>query len=322
MVKGGKTMKKSKMNFKNNIAIKKQLTKSNINYCKEDRIFHLVTTILITIILLVVLYPLIYIVSSSFSSPAAVSAGKVVLFPVDFSLEGYKAVFKNQDILSGYGNSIFYTIVGTLINVVITLLAAYPLSRRTLPGKGAISFIFTFTMFFSGGMIPSYILIRDLGIMNTMWAMVLPGALSVYNMIITKTFLQTSIPGEMLEAAQIDGCNDIQYFLKIVLPLAKPVIAVITLFYAVEHWNSYFNAFLYLTDRELYPLQIILREILIVNSIDPSMIVDEELLQAKQGIAELLKYSLIIVSVVPMLVIYPFIQKYFAKGMMIGSVKG
>lgn len=290
--------------------------------CWEDRIFYCITGIVVTFILIVVLYPLIYIVSSSFSSPSAVSAGKVVLFPVDFSLEGYKAVFKNKDIVSGYLNTIYYAFVGTFINVTLTMFAAYPLARTDLPGKNKIMFIFTFTMFFSGGMIPSYILVKDLGLMDTRWAILLPGALSVYNMIITRTFIQSSIPKEMLEASQIDGCNDIQYFFKIVLPLSKPVLAVITLFYVVGHWNAYFNAFLYLTDRKLYPLQIILREILIVNSIDPSMVVDEALLTAKQGIADLLKYSLIVVSVVPMLIIYPFIQKHFAKGMMIGSVKG
>lgn len=303
----------------------KALTKRNKKkkaICWEDRIFYCITGIVVTFILLVVLYPLIYIVSSSFSSPSAVSAGKVVLFPVDFSLEGYKAVFKNKDIVSGYLNTIYYALAGTFINVALTMFAAYPLARTDLPGKNKIMFIFTFTMFFSGGMIPSYMLVKDLGLMDTRWAILLPGALSVYNMIITRTFIQSSIPKEMLEASQIDGCNDIQYFFKIVLPLSKPVLAVITLFYVVGHWNAYFNAFLYLTDRKLYPLQIILREILIVNSIDPSMVVDEALLTAKQGIADLLKYSLIVVSVVPMLIIYPFIQKHFAKGMMIGSVKG
>lgn len=303
----------------------KALTKRNKKkkaICWEDRVFYCITGIVVTFILLVVLYPLIYIVSSSFSSPSAVSAGKVVLFPVDFSLEGYKAVFKNKDIVSGYLNTIYYALAGTFINVTLTMFAAYPLARTDLPGKNKIMFIFTFTMFFSGGMIPSYMLVKDLGLMDTRWAILLPGALSVYNMIITRTFIQSSIPKEMLEASQIDGCNDIQYFFKIVLPLSKPVLAVITLFYVVGHWNAYFNAFLYLTDRKLYPLQIILREILIVNSIDPSMVVDEALLTAKQGIADLLKYSLIVVSVVPMLIIYPFIQKHFAKGMMIGSVKG
>lgn len=302
-------------------ALAKQNTKKKAT-CWEDKVFYLITGIIITFILIVVLYPLIYILSSSFSSPTAVSAGKVVLFPVDFSLEGYEAVFKNKDIVGGYLNTIFYALVGTFINVTLTMFLAYPLARTDLPGKNIIMFIFTFTMFFSGGMIPSYMLVKDLGLMDTRWAMLLPGALSVYNMIITRTFIQSSIPKEMLEASQIDGCNDIQYFFKIVLPLSKPVLAVITLFYVVGHWNAYFNAFLYLTDRTLYPLQIILREILIVNSIDPGMVVDEALLTAKQGIADLLKYSLIVVSVVPMMIIYPFIQKHFAKGMMIGSVKG
>lgn len=287
-----------------------------------DRWFYFLITLISTVVFIMVLYPIIYIVSSSFSSATAVSTGKVVLFPVDFSLEGYLTVFQNRDILLGYCNSLLYTVLGTSFNVLITVAAAYPLSRRTLPGRTFFAFFFTFTMLFTGGMVPAYILIRDLGILNTIWAMILPGALSVYNMIITKTYLQNNLPAELLEAAQIDGCSDIRYFRHIALPLSAPVLAVITLFYAVGHWNAYFNAFLYLTDRGLYPLQIFLREILIVNSIDPSMIVDEELLAAKQGMADLLKYALIIVSTVPMLILYPFIQKYFVKGVMIGSIKG
>ena len=250
------------------------------------------------------------IVSEALTLTMAVSqdpnaSGKVVLFPVDFSLEGYQAVFKNSDIWMGYLNSAFYTVLGTSINVAVTLMAAYPLARKTLPGRNFFTILFTFTMFFSGGMVPTYILIRDLHIMNTIWAMVLPGALSVYNMIITRTFLQTGIPNELLEASQIDGCSDARYFFTILLPLSKPVIAVITLYYAVGHWNAFFNAFLYLTNRKLYPLQIILREILIVNSFDPTMIVDEELRETQQNMADLMKYALIIVATVPMMLIYP-----------------
>lgn len=288
----------------------------------DDKIFYLAINVFLTFVLLIVLYPLIYIVSSSFSSGTAISTGKVILWPVDFSLDGYYAIFKNKDIMRGYGNSIFYTVVGTSINVVITLITAYPLSRKTLLGRNFFTFIFSFTMIFSGGMVPAYILIRDLRLINTVWAMLVPGALSVYNMIITRTFIQSSIPNELLEASKMDGCSDAKYFYAIILPLSKPVIAVITLFYSVGHWNAYFNAFLYLNKRELMPLQIILREILILNTIDPTMIVDEELMAARQGMADLLKYSLIIVASVPMLILYPFIQKYFVKGVMIGSIKG
>lgn len=298
------------------------MKKKRLTECAQDRVFYLTVNIIVSIIFLIVLYPLIYIVSSSFSSASAVSAGKVFLWPVDFSLAGYAAVFKSKDIWTGFFNSGTYVVVGTIINVIVTLFAAYPLSRKTLPCRNLIMFIFTFTMFFSGGMIPSYILVRNIGMMNTMWAMIVPGALSVYNMIIVKTFLQSSIPHELLEASKIDGCSDIKYFRAMILPLSKPVIAVIALFYAVGHWNAYFNAFLYLTDDSLFPLQIFLREILIINEVDPAMLVDEEIIAAKQGLADLMKYSLVIVATVPMLILYPFIQKYFVKGVMIGSIKG
>lgn len=288
----------------------------------EDKVFYTVVNVFIGIICLSMLYPLIFIVSSSFSSAEAVSTGKVVFLPVDFSLEGYKAVFENASIWTGYRNTVIYTVAGTIINVVMTMLAAYPLSRRGLPGKGLIMFLFTFTMLFSGGMMPTFILMRDLKLLNTPWAMLIPGAISVYNMIITRTYLQNTIPDELLEAAKIDGCNDFRYFRSIVLPLSKAVIAVITLYYAVEHWNSYFSAFLYLNTKELFPLQLFLRDILISNTIDPSQLVDPELMAAKQGMADLLKYSLIVVSTAPIMCLYPFVQKYFIRGVMIGSVKG
>lgn len=287
-----------------------------------DRIYYTVIHVILIVLLIIVLYPLIFVVSSSFSSPDAVSAGRVFLWPVDPSLEGYRAVFENGDVVSGYGNTILYTVLGTLINVAVTMVAAYPLSRKGLPGKSFFLFLFTFTMIFSGGMIPTYILIKDLHMINTLWAMVVPGALSVYNLMITRTYLQESIPGELLEAAQIDGCGDGRYFFSIVLPLSKAIIAVLVLFYAIGHWNAYFNAFLYLNDRKLFPLQLVLREILIANTIDTSTIVDPEVAAAKQGMADLLKYSLIIVSTVPVMCLYPFVQKYFVKGVMIGSIKG
>ena len=289
---------------------------------KEDKVFYVVVYTVLGIIGVLALYPLIYVLSSSFSSPGAVTAGRVVLWPVDFSLEGYKAVFVNKQVGTGYINSFLYTVFGTLLNIAMTLIAAYPLSRPDLPYKSPIMAMFTFTMIFSGGMIPSYILIQKLGIMNTRLAMIIPGALSVYNMIITRTFMQNSIPIEILESAKIDGCSDIRYFFSMILPLSKAVIAVIALYYAVGHWNAYFNAFLYLNDRNLYPLQIVLRDILVVNKIDPSTLVDEDTLLAKQGLADLLKYSLIVVSCAPIIAFYPFIQKYFVKGVMIGSIKG
>ena len=265
---------------------------------------------------------MIYVLSSSFSSGAAISSGQVILWPVDLSLEGYKAVFSHRYIIPAYRNTIFYTVAGTIINLAITLTCAYPLSRKDFPLRKFFMGMFLFTMFFSGGLIPTYILISNLGFVNTIWAMLIPGALSVYNMILVRTFLTGNIPLELLEASQIDGCSDAKYFTAVLLPLSKPVIAVITLYYAVGHWNSYFNAMIYLSDMELYPLQLILRQILVASQINLSDMVDVESMVAKQGLADILKYALIVVSTVPILCMYPFIQRYFIKGVMIGSVKG
>ena len=275
-----------------------------------------------TFLLIIVAYPLIYIISASFSSPSSVASGRVVLWPVDFGLEGYKAVFRNKDIVGGYLNTFFYTFAGTALNIIMTMIGAYPLSRKDLKGRNFFMLLFTFTMIFSGGMIPGYILMQQLHLINTPWVMIVPGAISVYNLIITRTFIQSTIPSDLLDASQIDGCSDTRYFFSIVLPLSKAILATITLFYAVGHWNAYFNAFLYLNNRKLFPLQIILREILIANTIDASQVVDPELEQAKQGMADLLKYSLIVVSSLPVMIMYPFVQKYFVKGVMIGAIKG
>ncbi len=287
-----------------------------------DRAFYTIVNILMSVILIIVLYPLIYVVSSSFSQASAVQAGKVILWPVGFSLDGYRTVFQYKTVLTGYLNSAKYMVLGTAINVTFTLICAYPLSRHTLPLRGFFMFLFTFTMYFGGGLIPTYLVVRNLKMLNTVWALVLPGALGVYNMIITRTFMQNTIPGEMLEAAQIDGCNDIQFFFRMVLPLSKAIIAVITLFYAVGHWNSWFDAFIYLTNRDMYPLQLILRDILLVSQVDLTLIDDPDLLERMIGLADLMKYSLIVVATVPMMVLYPFVQKYFIKGIMIGSLKG
>jgi multiple sugar transport system permease protein/putative aldouronate transport system permease protein len=241
---------------------------------------------------------------------------------VNFSLEGYRAVFEYPSILVGYRNTIFYTVFGTAINLAVTMLAAYPLARSGWYGKKVATFIFVFTMFFSGGMIPTYIQIRSLRILNTVWAMLLPGALSVYNLIIARTFIQNTIPNELFDSAKIDGASEFRLFGSIVLPLSKAIMAVLVLYYAVGHWNSYFSAFIYLSKREMFPLQIFLREILIVNSFEENSILDEAFATYKQGLADLLKYSLIVVATVPIICVYPFIQKYFVKGVMIGSVKG
>lgn len=296
--------------------------KKKIKLSRDDRIFYIAVNIIMAIVLIVVLWPLIFIVSSSFSSKEAVLAGRVFLLPVDFSLEGYKAVFSTGEVLTGYRNTIFYTVVGTFLNVLLTMVGAYPLSRKDLPYRKVLMFLFTFTMIFSGGMIPTYILVSELGLLNSPLAMILPGALSVYNLIIARSFIETNIPHEVFEAAVIDGCSDFKYFCKVLFPLSGSVVAVLTLYYAVAHWNSYFNAFLYITDSKLYPLQLVLRNILIANQVDSAMVTDFDAMTSKQGLADLMKYSLIVVSSVPVLVLYPFVQKHFVKGVMIGSVKG
>ena len=292
-----------------------------VQISQSDKIFYGFCYTIVILMCLSVLYPLVYIVSASFSSATAVNSGKVWLFPVHPSTYSYQYLLSYKTLWIGYGNTIFYTFFGTIINVIITLLCAYPLSRKGLIGRKWIMFLFTFTMLFHAGMIPNYILMRNLKLLNSRWSMLLPGALSVYNMIVTRTFLQNSIPDSLLEASKLDGCSDIQYLLRVVLPLSKAVIAVITMYYAVAHWNSYFNAFLYLSDRSLYPLQIFLRQILVQSSFDTTDITDPEMLEQLQGLSELLKYSVIVVATAPLLCVYPFVQKYFVKGVMIGSVK-
>lgn len=286
-----------------------------------DKVLYAIIHVFMILLLIITLYPIIYVISASFSSAQAISQGKVILWPVDFSLRGYQEVFEYQAIWKGYGNTIFYTVVGTCINIVMTLFAAFALSKKTLPGRGFFTFLFTFTMLFSGGIIPTYLQYKELGILNTRWALLLPGAISVYNMVVTRTFIQ-NIPNELCEAAEIDGCSDARYFVSMLLPLSKAIIAVIALYYAVGHWNGYFNAMLYISKEELQPLQVFLRNILLLNSFDPSAIMDPEEVRAMEGMRDLLKYALIVVATVPILCIYPMIQKYFAKGVMVGSLKG
>ncbi|MEG1149496.1 MAG: carbohydrate ABC transporter permease [Niameybacter sp.] len=287
-----------------------------------DKIFVVFNYIILSIVLVLVLYPVIYVVSASFSSPQAVISGKVWLFPVEPTLMGYEAVFKNNQIMVGFKNSFIYMIGGTILNLAMTMLCAYPLAKKDLVGRNALTGIFIFTMYFSGGLIPSYMLIQKLGLLNTRWAMIIPVAMSVWNMIIARTYLQNTIPDTLYEAAEIDGCTPIGFFFRIALPLSAPILAVMTLYYGVAHWNTYFNAMIYLNDQELFPLQLILRNILILNNVDPTMMQDVEAMVQKQGLVDLLKYSVIVVASVPVLCIYPFVQKYFVKGVMIGALKG
>jgi putative aldouronate transport system permease protein len=288
----------------------------------DDKLFLVGVYAFLIFILVIILYPLIYILSSSFSSAQAVAAGRVWLFPVDLSLAGYKAIFASPQIVTGYVNTLIYTFFGVLINVSLTVMLAYPLSRRTFVGRNLITIILIITMMFSGGLIPYYLTVKQLGILDTRWAMLLPGALAVWQVIIARTFFQTSIPNELAEASEIDGCSDLGFLWKIVLPISKPILAVLVLMYAVGHWNAYFDALIFLKSQKLFPLQIVLRNILILNQIDSSMMVDANQLAARQGLRDLLKYSLIVVATVPVLAIYPFVQKHFIQGIMIGSLKG
>ena len=286
-----------------------------------DKVYYVVSYTIVCILVLVVFYPMFYIVSASFSTAAMVTSGKVWFLPVKPTLFNYSMVLKYSVVYLGYRNTIFYTIFGTLINIVFTIMCAYPLSRKDFDGRSFFTFLFSFTMIFSGGMIPSYILMRNLGLINTAWAMIVPGAIGVTNMIVVRTFFQTSIPEELLEASKLDGCSDLQYLFRVILPLSHAVIAVITLFYAVGHWNAYFNAFLFLSKKNLFPLQLFLREILVQNQFSSEMI-DPEAGDAMFGLYEVLKYAIIVMSTAPLMFFYPFAQKHFVKGVMIGSLKG
>ena len=294
---------------------------NKIKLSHGDRIFTTINYCILTFALIIVLYPMIFIVSASFSSAVAVKSNKVWLYPVGFNVEGYKAALKHPLILSGFWNSIKVTVMGTITNIVLTFLVAYPLSVRGLWGKTFLTWLWTFTMLFSGGMIPLYLVVVKLNMLNTYPALFVPMAVSVYNMIIARTNIQ-SIPYDMYESATLDGCSDFRYFIQFVIPLSKAVIAVLTLYYAVGHWNGYFAALMYLTERKMFTLQQGLREIIIMNTVDPTQMVGADELLRKQGLKDLLKYSLVVVSTVPMLCVYPFIQKHFVKGVMIGSIKG
>lgn len=299
----------------------KMLTKD----CRQDQIFNICNFILITILFLSVLYPLILVVSCSFSSGNANALGKVKFLPVEPTLSGYKEIFEYKNILVGYKNSIFYLCVGTFVNVALSTLAAYPLSRIDLKGRKFFTLMFIFTMLFNGGLIPTYILIRKLGLINTRAVMILPKALSAWNVMVMISYFRISIPSSLHDAARIDGCSDIGFLLKIVIPISKPILAVMALFYAIIHWNSYFDAMIYLNDSSKFPLQIFLKEILIASQISFSsgnqMSLSPEQLLTRMSLSETLKYSLIVISSLPLMIIYPFVQKHFVKGMMIGSIK-
>ena len=272
----------------------------HIKESRSDVIFHVCNTILLLLCFIIVAVPLLNVLASSLSTPNAVVTGKVGIWPVGWNIDAYVQIFQSRMLLTGYANSILYTVVGTVINIVMTVMAAYPLAIKKFVGRGIFTGLFVFTMIFSAPLIPTYLNIRDLGLLDTMWALVLPGAISVYNMIIARTYFQNSIPEEMLEAAGLDGANDTQILLKLVLPLSKSIIAVLTLYYAVAHWNAYFDPYIYLNSEEKFTLQVVLRNIMSTAA----------------------KYAIIVFGSLPVILLYPFVQKHFVKGVMIGSLKG
>lgn len=295
---------------------------NKINDSRGDRILYTIADILLIFVLIIVAYPVIYVISSSFSSGAAVSSGRVVLWPVDFSLQGYQLVFVNKTVWIGMKNSIIYTIAGTVINMFLSIMAAYPLSRPQYRFKGLLGTMFTITMIFSAGIIPTYIIMSRMNLVNSVVGYLLLNAVTTYNMVIIKTYFKNSIPADLFDAAAIDGCSEFQILSKVVLPLSKSVLSVVTLYYAVAHWNAYFNALIYLPKEEMQPLQCVLRRILDSSKVNLADIENAEDMVDMLGAADLLKYSLIVIATVPILVVYPFVQKFFKKGVMIGSVKG
>lgn len=303
------------------------ISKNTIRESAGDRVFGWITKIVLAILFLVILYPLWFVVIASVSNQTSVSAGEVILWPKGLTVEGYKRVLENADFYIGMGNTIFYTVVGTVLNVVVTTTCAYALSRKDLRGRGILMGLFVVTMYFSGGMIPGYLNVKEFGLTNTRFIMLIMGLVTPYNLIVCRTFFQNSIPWELHEASFLDGASDFQIFMKIVMPLAKPIISVMVIYYGVTHWNDYFNAMIYLREEELFPLQLFLREILLKTDMssmmgdldDPDTVIS---MMQEAEVANQLKYAIIVMATAPILAVYPFLEKHFEKGVMIGSVKG
>jgi putative aldouronate transport system permease protein len=296
---------------------------------RQDRILNSILYVLLSLILAAVAYPLFFVLIASISDPVLVNTGKVWVIPRGLTLDGYARIVQHEDLLRGYRNSLAYASLGTMLNLSLTLTAAYALSRRDLPGRNAIMLYLTFTMFFSGGLIPTFLLVRDLGLYNSFLIMILPAggsalhlAVSVFNIIIARTFFMNTIPQELLDAAVMDGCSDLRFFRSVVLPLSGAIVAVLMVFYAVGHWNGFFHGLIYLRERERFPLQLILRDILIQNTFTEELEIDDENALAAMMLAESIKYGMIIVASVPVLILYPFVQKHYVRGVMIGAIKG
>ena len=295
---------------------------NKIKELAEDRVFHIIVYTVLILLAFICIYPLYFVLIASVSDPDAVLSGKVILTIKDFTLMGYERIFSDRVVVRGFLNSVFYTGVGTLINLVVTLPAAYSLSRKDLAGRRVFMIMFVITMYFSGGMIPTYLIVQKLGLYDTPAVLLVCSALSVFNMIIARTFFETTIPLELLEATRIDGCNNVRFFFTMVLPLSKSMIAVIALYYAVAHWNSYMNALLYINNANWKPLQLVLREMLISTQSLSVLVQGDASAQQRMKMVNIMQYAVIVVATVPMLVIFPFVQKYFVKGVMIGAVKG
>ena len=284
--------------------------------------FDAVSTALLVLCLLIVLYPMYFIVIASISDATSIATGKVLLLPKNIDLAGYRRIFQDTRIWNGYWNSLVYTVASTIIGVITTAMAGYSFSRKDLVGRKILITLYVFTMYFSGGLIPTYLVVKQLGLIGSPWIVILMGAVSVYNVIIARSFFSSNIPDDLFEAASIDGCTNGRFFVSIVLPLSKAILAVLALYYAVAQWNGYFNAMIYLNKPAHFPLQLILREILISSQTVTVDVSDVEAIQEMQRIAATVKYGVIVIASIPMLMMYPFIQKYFVKGVMIGSVKG
>ena len=296
---------------------------NRVRETRGDYVFDAVTTLLLLIAIVIVAYPLLYVVSASLSSTDAVMSGRVWLLPVDFSLKAYETTFKYDSIMTGYRNSIIYTIAGTAVSLILTTLCAYCLSRRDFFGRKIVSVMVLFTMLFNAGIVPNYLLISStLNWNNTIWALIIPNAMSAWHVILMRSYFENSLPGELFEASDIDGCSVYRQLFTSALPLSGPILAVISLYTAVGIWNGYFDALIYISDKDMYPLQLALRNILILNSMDMSTTADLRDMASRQGMYNLLKYAVIVVSSLPLLIAYPFVQKYFVKGIMVGSVKG
>ena len=286
-----------------------------------DRAFNIVNAIVMTLTTLAIVYPLYYVLLASITDPVVVSSGKLLLYPEAPYFEGYTRALHYAPLWTGYGNTLKYTRVGTAVALFCTIPAGYALSRIDLPGRRVLMFLFTFTMFFSGGIIPLYLVVRQLHMYDTIWAIVLPVAVSAYNLIVCRSFFDTGIPNELLEAAKIDGCNDFKFFFRIVLPLSSTIIAVMCLFYATALWNMFFNPLMFLSGKENMPLQVVLRDLVLLNQAN-SITSSAEEIAMRQKLAEQLKYCIVVLAAAPLLIVYPFLQKYFAKGVMVGAVKG